>query len=462
MKLRIGLLTLLLSAMGCFASTPRYIFYFIGDGMGMGAVSLAQVYNRTVLGNDKPLTMMQMPVASAAFTHSASSPVTDSAAAGTALATGHKTNNRMLGVTPDTTEVVSIAGILHDNGYGIGLVTTVAPDDATPGAFYAHQPDRAMFYEIGRDAAASGYEFIAGANLRGLKDDKGNATDLMNVFEENDVSVVRGIDGLDDVKSRKILLLNTDTVHSNDVGYAIDSIPGVLTLPHMTQACLNHLMENTPDRFFMMVEGGSIDHAAHPNDAATVVMETINFDRTLKIAYDFYLSHPDETLIVVTADHETGGLALANRYLHYNIEPRYLQYQKMSKERFIEYGNSLLASRIDLSWDDMKRAMTEYLGLYSQIPVEEKYDADLRGLFEETVKWRGVDNKKLEDAGKKFVGSVFDHISMMSGIGWTTGDHSGAVVPVYAIGVGADKFIPLQDNTEIPEKILEIAGYRLK
>lgn len=223
MKIRniAAFLTLLL-AFAVNAAAPKYVFYFIGDGMGVGAVSLAQTYNRMVLGNAEPLTMMQLPVSSLAFTYSASSPVTDSAAAGTALATGNKTNNGMLGVTPDSAAVVSIATMLHDKGYGVGLVTTVAPDDATPGAFYAHQPARAMFYEIGCDAAASGFEFIAGANLRGLKDKKGNATDLLDVFEQNQVSVVRGIGGLADARYSKVLLLAENNPSDNEIGLTID------------------------------------------------------------------------------------------------------------------------------------------------------------------------------------------------------------------------------------------------
>ena len=157
---------------------PKYVFYFIGDGMGLGHVMSTEAYNRTVLGNSDPIVMLRFPVTSVATSHSASSPVTDSAAAGTALATGYKTNNGMLGVTPDTTAVQSIAADLFGDGWGVGIVTSVPPDDATPGAFYAHQPKRSMFYEIGREAATCGYEFIGGSNLRGLKDKKGNSTEL--------------------------------------------------------------------------------------------------------------------------------------------------------------------------------------------------------------------------------------------------------------------------------------------
>lgn len=250
-----------------FANSPKYIFYYIGDGMGMGQVMGAETYNRTVLGNTDNLLMMQFPVSSVATTYSASSPVTDSAAAGTALATGNKTRNGMLGVTPDTTAVTSIAKTLFDDGYGVGIVTSVNPDDATPGAFYTHVPSRRMYYEIGKDAASCGYDFIGGSKLRGLKDKQGNKTDLLDIFAENNVSIIRGTAGMDTITSRRMLMLSPLDDHS-DIGYTIDSIPGALTLPVMTESCLKHLERNGRDRFFMMVEGATSTMPLMPTTAA--------------------------------------------------------------------------------------------------------------------------------------------------------------------------------------------------
>ena len=118
------------------SAQAKYVFYFIGDGMGMGHVNTAEYYNRLVLGNDKPLLMTTFPVSSFALTYSASSKITDSAAAGTALSTGNKTKNGMIAMTPDTVEVVSIARKLKDEGWGIGILTSNAPDDATPCLLY--------------------------------------------------------------------------------------------------------------------------------------------------------------------------------------------------------------------------------------------------------------------------------------------------------------------------------------
>lgn len=439
-------------------ATPKYIFYFIGDGMGVGAVSLTQNYARMVLGNDSLLTMMKFPVASLAFTHSANSPVTDSAAGGTALATGYKTKNGMVGMTADSVAVTSIATQLKARGFGVGLITTVSPDDATPASFYAHQPYRGMYYEVGCDCANSGFEFIAGAGLRGLKKSNGESTDLLKVFKQNRVAVVYGLDALNGVKSRKVMLLGVNPVHANEMGYVVDSIAGQMSLKDMTEAGIKHLKKYAPNKFFMMVEGGSIDHAGHANDPSGLVMETIGFDKALKLAYDFYLAHPDETLIVVTADHETGGLSLANRRLHYNIEPKYLQYPQMSKDAFSEMCKSMMRTRMVYTWDDMKRILIERMGLYDKIPVTAEEDAKFKELFQAMLENRAAaDEESLYNSYNAFSVELFKHISSVSGIGWSTGDHSAAPVPVFAIGCGAEKFSGIQDNTEIPKKIMSIA-----
>lgn len=442
---------------------PRYIFYFIGDGMGLGQVMSAQTYVRMVQNDQRPLVMTQFPVASLAYTFSASSPVTDSAAAGTALATGNKTKNGMLGMNADSVAVTSMAEVLKNNGFGIGLVTSVAPDDATPGAFYAHVPNRGMYYEIEKQAAESGYEFIAGAGLRGLRDSKGNPTDIKDVFHKNGVQIVYGTDKMKDVDSRRVLLLSPDTLSPNNIGYTIDSIEGAMTLPKYTQACLDHLMKVSPDKFFMMVEGGNIDHAGHANDGGAIVKEVINFDESLEIAYKFYLDHPDETLIVVTADHETGGMSVGCSYTGYNAYLKYVDYQKVSKEEFSSFCKALLRSRRIFTWNDMKEYLSENLGLWSYLPVKESQEAILKEKFDSTFELRNsADTETLYANFNAFAVAVFRVFNDIAGLGFTTGNHSGNPVPVYAVGAGAERFAPGQDNTEIPKKILGTLGLCLK
>lgn len=441
------------------ANEAKYIFYFIGDGMGMGPVMSAETYNREVLGNDKPLLMMQFPTVSWCMTYSASSPVTDSAAAGTALSTGTKTKNSMLGMAPDTTAVTSIAKILKDDGFGIGVVTSVAPDDATPGAFYAHVPNRSMYYEIGVQAAESDYDFIAGAGLRGVTDKDGNPTDLLDIMAKNDVQVVYGPNEIGKIDSRKVMLLNPEGTHNWNVGYTIDSIPGVLTLPVITQTCLDHLMKNSPDRFFMMVEGGNIDHALHGNDGGAAVIEILNFNEVLGIAYDFYLQHPDETLIVVTADHDTGGMAMGNPYVKYNAHLDMFKHQRISKEEFSDYCKSIARNRRIYRWEDMKEYLTDKLGFFSYITVSRDQEAKLKDLFEAAIVMRNSEDQKTLYANfNSFAVEVFSLLNNAAGIGFTTTSHTGNPVPVFAAGAGAEKFRHLNNNNVLPKLILESAS----
>lgn len=443
------------------AEVPKYIFYFIGDGMGMAQAFSAQVYNRTVLGNDEPILMMQFPVASQLTTHSASSPVTDSAAAGTALATGHKTKNGMLGMSADTVAVTSVAKELFDRGYGVALVTSVPPDDATPGAFYAHVPSRSMYYEIGRQAAESGYDFIAGSNLRGTNDKDGNPNDLLDTFRANGVDIAYGLGQLKDKKSRRVLLLNPEEITEGQINFTIDSVQGAMNLPDMTLAALEHLKKNGRDRFFMMVEGGNIDYGGHANDGGTIIKEVLNFNQALRHAYDFYLAHPDETLIVVTADHETGGMGLGNNRVGYDLHLGYVDYQRISKDRFADYCRSMRRSRRIYDWPDMKEFLQERMGFWQGVPVTEEQTAALEQEFERCFKGEmPADKQTLYNSFNTFTEMVYRIQDGVTGLGFTSNGHTGGLVPLYAIGVGSEKFIPLTDNTQIPAHIRTLTGLR--
>ena len=244
------------------AQSPKYIFYYIGDGMGLGPVMAAETYNRTVLGNSDPLLMFRFPVVGLCATYSASSDVTDSAAAGTALSTGYKTKNGMLGM---------------------------GPDDVTPGAFYAHVPNRAMSEQIDRQMAQCGYQFVAGAQLRGTADKDGKDNGVLDLFRQNKVQIVRGPEGIKDIDSERVVLLSTEGIgDSGNIGYTIDSIPGALNLPIIARTCLAQLEKTSPDKFFMMIEGGNIDHALHGNDGGSAIKEILNFNEALAVAFDFY------------------------------------------------------------------------------------------------------------------------------------------------------------------------------
>lgn len=458
---------LLATALTLTATPPRYIFYFIGDGMGIGHVHWTDIYARSVLNQQDGLTMLKFPVAALCTTRSVNRPVTDSTAAGTALATGHKTLNNMMGMTPDTVAVPSIAEVLHKIGYGVGLVTTVAADDATPGAFYGHVPSRNKYYQIGKDAIASDYEFIAGSRWR-ADFSKKEPKDLPQLMEQAGIVTVHSTDEVANANSRRVMVTSPfagkegHPLADNDlIGHVIDSMKNALTLPAMTQACLDHLLKYTPDRFFMMVEGGSIDWAAHANDGATVVMETLGFDQSLRIAYEFYLQHPHETLIVVTADHETGGMSVSNTATKYQVYPQYVQYQRVSKEMFTNWCRNMLSNNTPITWEEMKQYLTDKMGFWTFIPVSDEETEVLKNKFNRTFITRNDKQQKtLYNTFNEFAVEVFDIMARRAGFGWSTTKHTGNPVPVYAIGDDASLFGRMNDNTDIPRLIMKATGIK--
>lgn len=447
------LITLSLSA-----NEAKYIFYFIGDGMGPGQVMMTDTYKRLALGESQPLTMLQLPVQSLQTTYSASSPVTDSAAAGTALSTGTKTKNSMLGMDPDTVAVTSVAKYLHDNGYGVAIMTNVAADDATPGAFYAHVPNRGQYYEIGRQAAESGYEIIAGAALRGMNRD-GKPTDLADYIASQGVEIVTSAEAAAASDSRRLILIPDNSLWEWNMGFNVDNIEGEMSVSDLTITAIRHLQRHTPDKFFMMVEGGNIDHAGHANDGGCVVKEVLAFDKAIATALDFYNSHPDETLIVITADHETGGMSVGNNYTGYMACPQYLVPQKISKDAFSIYCDNMMAADTKPTWEEMKQYLTDNLGFFTAVPMSERRENRLRDVFISTfIDGQSRRQETLYANFNQFAVEVFEMLNEKAGVGWTTLSHSGNFVPLFAIGNGASLFTGLNDNTDVPMKILKAAG----
>jgi alkaline phosphatase len=317
-----------------------------------------------------------------------------------------------------------------------------------------------MKYEIGLDAAASGYELIAGSRIYGTKKD-GKDTDLLKVLADSGVTIVRGLDAMADVKSKRVLLLNPEHLTSSNAGYTIDSVAGALNLPGMTKAGIEHLQKTSPEKFFMMVEGGNIDYAGHSNDGGAVVKEILNFNEALAVAYEFYQSHPDETLIVVTADHDTGGLAIGFPATGYSGWLKNISYQRISKDSFADLCMAIMKSRRIFTWEDMKELLSEKLGFWSNITIPDADEKMLQEKFDITFNQRNSkDEKTLYKDFNEFTVSVFKVMDNATGIDWTTTGHSGNPVPVFAIGVGAEEFSKISNNIEIPDRIRAISGLK--
>lgn len=452
-----GALVLLAAALPAWAATPKYVFYFIGDGMGVAPAMASVTYARNVLGQEELPLMMTFPYAGLAMTYSASSDVTDSAAAGTALATGYKTNNSMLGMTPDSVPVHSIAKTFKDAGWGVGLVTNVAADDATPGAFYAHVPRRYYSEQIDRQFIDSKVDFLAGASLNGLYRD-GKSTGVIEEYEKNNIRIINSPEDIDITK--RIVLLQENPFQSGNTGYMIDSIPGMMSLTDMTKACMDYLVEKTPDGFFMMVEGGNIDHALHGNDALTTITEIYNFNNAMQLAYNFLQQHPEETLIVVTADHDTGGISVGNDLNGYVAHFDVLKHQKMSKEMFSDVCKKMLEEGNPGGWEGMKALLSDKFGFWGEVSLSDAETSALENLYKKVFEQKAGENEKsLYNDFNAFASGVFRTISNKAAVGWTTGAHTGNPVGVYAAGSGAENFSRVFNNIEIPGVILRTAGF---
>ena len=211
----------------------------------------------------------------------------------------------------------------------------------------------------------------------------------------------------------------------------------------------------------MMVEGGNIDYAGHSNDGGAVVKEILNFNEALAVAYEFYKSHPDETLIVVTADHDTGGLAIGFPATGYSGWLKNISYQRISKDSFADLCMAIMKSRRIFTWEDMKELLSEKLGFWSNITIPDADEKMLQEKFDITFNQRNSkDEKTLYKDFNEFTVSVFKVMDNATGIDWTTTGHSGNPVPVFAIGVGAEEFSKISNNIEIPDRIRAISGLK--
>lgn len=386
----------------------KYVFFFIGDGMGFSHISLTEAYLASQKGKigSEPLSFTKFPVMGMATTYSASNPITCSSAAGTALSTGFKTNNYMLGVAPDTSKLTSISYKIHKKGIPVGIMTTVTIDHATPGAFYANSAKRSDYYSIACQLPATGFEFFGGGGFEGAvpkKNSLKNADQLngeiLSLVASNGYKVAYGLKEYQEKKNmaKKMILFQKKEKANEILPYALFRKEDDLTLKEIVKSAIDFLDKGKG--FFIMAEGGKIDWAAHSNDVANTIYETIDMSDAIEEAYKFYLKHPDETLIVVTADHETGGVSLGrNSGYVYDLSDI--------------VKSSATMSNIGTTPEDYMKV----------VPV--------------------------------------DSVSKRARIGWTTTSHTGGAVPVFAVGAGSELFAGRQDNTDIPKKICKAMGIK--
>ena len=439
--------------------------------MGVNQVQGTELFQGELKGEIgiSPLCFTQFPVSTVATTFSATNGVTDSAAAGTALATGNKTKNGAIGVLKDLeTPVNSVAVWAKNSGRRVGIATSVSVDHATPAAFYAHEAGRSSYYNIGADLYRAGFDFYAGSDFVEPENKKDkNAKNLYKMADEYGYCIARGYNEYTKKsdKADKMILFQSKEASEKDrsaIPYAIDRTEKDLSLEDITRSAIDFLSKDMSKGFFLMVEGGKIDWACHSNDAATAFREVQDFDNAIKIAYEFYKQHPDETLIVVTADHETGGIVLGTG--QYKLNLKALESQEMSESGFTKVLNAMRKKyKNNVPWEVVKESLEENFGFWDEIKLTEKQEERLLSVYEKTLKGQKAKMEKSEYAQDEALAAEAKRIiSETALIGWTSGGHSAGYVPVFAIGAGAGNFSGRLDNTQIPALIAKAAGYTVE
>lgn len=468
MKKRVfSTLSILLVALAALAEgRAKYVFYFIGDGMGVNQVNAAETYLGALEGQIgiKELCFPSFPYVALINTQSATNGVTDSAAGGTALASGHKTKNGALGVLKDLeTPVSCIAHWAKDAGAAVGVTTSVSIDHATPAAFYSHVAKRSMSYEIGSQLPGSGFDFFAGSDFVKPQNPDGGP-DLYAQAQAGGYTIARGYKDYQKKakKAQKMILLQSEEASRLDrksIPYAIDRTKDDLSLCDITRAGINYLMkkQGEKDGFFLMVEGGKIDWACHSNEL-TFVSELIDMDNAVKVAYEFYQQHPDETLIVISADHETGGIVLGRG--SYNMYLDVISHQRMSIGKLGRELHNLhekYGEKYD--WQVVKDFLTENFGFWDKVKVTDEQTRRLEKAFKNIMEGKGKDTTTLYQKDDELAQTVKTIINECARITWATTGHSAGYVPAFAIGVGAEKISGRLDNTQIPLLMTKAAGW---
>lgn len=451
---------------GYYGKKAKYVFFFIGDGMAMSQIDATEIYKSSLNGdnpaNKGKLTFTAFPYQGMQSTHSADHFITESAAAATALASGTKTNNDVLGMdSSKKIKLKTMAEMAKEKGLKVGIVSSVSLDHATPGAFYAHEPTRKNYYEIALAMADSGFDYFAGGGLlapTGAKKDKPDALSIAaqrgyKVVNNNaDILRLSKADG-------KVIAIGEKLAAEAAMEYEIDRTDQ-LSLADFTKKGIE-LLDN-PNGFFMMVEGGKIDWSCHANDAATTVRDTLAFDAAIAEALKFYAKHPDETLIIVTGDHETGGMTIGFAGTDYDTFFSKIDKQTLSYEEFTKLVENYRASTGEggANLSDWLPVLENKFGLTNLTDFDKtRLSAALAASMTDPQKRSKDPNSYLlYGTYDPFTVTVTHILNQKAGIGWTTYAHTGVAVPVFARGLGGEMFQGMYDNTDVAKKLMNIMG----
>ncbi len=443
-----------------FAAGPKNVIFYIGDGMSSVQRRIAEEVH------GQKLAMNTLPIVGIYTTYALNSIITDSAAAATALATGHKTDTLVISMDPEG-EVAyeTLAEAAKRLGKSVGLVTTTRITHATPASFGSHLDTRYRENEIAEQYLDQDFEVLMGGGWRHFvprpvnKSKRKDDRDLLKEFAEKGYRVIRSKSDLLNIKVKKGMKILGVFYHTH-MPYYLDMEDQyyqgkVPNLSDMVKVAISVLKQN-PKGFFLMVEGGRIDHACHANDPAGTVGEMMDFDSAVKLGIDLSKEDPD-TLILVGGDHETGGMGMGiggmtgDTYLGYFMNPEVIKNSRRSME-FIAY------TALSGNPDESINHFIKFSGI-SELTEEETKKIEKAIELTKAQKGMQSPNPYLEP----WYGVVFaDILSKRARVGWTSYAHTGQPVIMSAAGPGSGKFSGFYDNTDIAKNVAALWGITLK
>ena len=467
------------------SGTPKYVFVFIGDGMsypqiqsaayyaGKDAAGIVDVVKNSENAGDSPamknLSFYDFPVAGSASTYDATSFAPDSASTATSIFTGYKTHSSSINV--DITKKIkyrTIAEQLRDQKkWKIGVVSTVNLNHATPAATYAHQASRKSNYAIGQELVESNFDYFAGGALMEPQDKKNDKTSIYELAKSAGYKVCFTQNDANSLQNGDKAIVVAETLADGDaMSYDNDRKNNEWALRDYVRKGIEVL--DNKKGFFMMVEGGKVDWACHANDARSSIADTLALSAAVEEAIEFYNKHPKETLIIVTADHETGGLTIGYAGTDYNLFFRTLDNQKISYAKF----DSDYVSNYKKNGTSLEEVMTDVEQLFGlKLPGSEGSNKNgglvltdyeysrIKTAYEKTIKndkSRTQMEYDLYGTYEPLTITITHILNAKSGLGWTSNSHTGLPVPVFALGAGQDEFKGFYDNTEIYNKMAKL------
>ncbi|MCM3585261.1 alkaline phosphatase [Mesobacillus maritimus] len=433
---------------GSVAKTPKNVVLMIGDGMGIGQLEIARLFEH---GKNGRLFMETLPNVALAHTYSENNTVTDSAAAGTALATGKKTNNEMIARTPDNKPVESILKKVKKGGKKVGIITTNKVTDATPATFTASVKNRwSDQTEIAKQQLNDGLDVVLGGGKSDFEPEQQNGVNLIEKFKSNGYTFVNNRADLSKATGEKLLgLFNKDHLSFKLDREELKSEEP--SLKEMTEKGLEFLSEGDSG-FFLMVEGGRIDHASHAADLPSVWKETIEFDHTVEYVTNWAKERGD-TLVVVLADHETMGISATEAMDIKALKQIEVSHEFMAKQ----------LKKIERTGDYTADSIRDVFKTYANMDISDeeivKFNEKIKNVRDKVYSHRRVGWEIGSMITEHYHGGIVSSATRSLS---STGGHTGNLVPVFAYGVGSDKFEGVLNNTDIPKTIADLMGYRME